>query len=120
VPLAPLVCDTTTGQMVRGLNALAATASTPLSAPVIAAIRLRGGNANPARGAARFATESVGTARAAGCAGTLVVRAGSAFYSAAFTGAVRRAGAFFPVPYPRSHAPPAQTPIRTPGQPADQ
>ena len=37
------------------------------------------------------------TARATGCTGTLVVRADSAFYSAAFTGAVRAAGAFFSV-----------------------
>ena len=76
--------------LVRGLNALAATISTPLAAPVIAATRLRGGNAASARGAASFAAEAVGTARAAGCTGTLVVRADSAFYSAAFTGAVRR------------------------------
>jgi hypothetical protein len=39
----------------------------------------------------------VHTARATGCSGTLVARADSAFYSAAFTGAVRRAGAFFSV-----------------------
>jgi hypothetical protein len=83
--------------LVRGLNALAATISTPLGAPVIAATRLRGGNAGSARGAASFATESVATARATGCSGTLVVRADSAFYSAAFTGAVRAAGAFFSV-----------------------
>ena len=83
--------------LVRGLNALAATISTPLGAPVIAATRLRGGNASSARGAASFATESVHTARAAGCSGTLVARADSAFYSAAFTGAVRAAGAFFSV-----------------------
>ena len=83
--------------LVRGLNALAATISTPLAAPVIAATRLRGGNANSARGAASLATEAVTTARATGCAGTLVVRADSAFYSAAFTGAVRAAGAFFSV-----------------------
>ena len=38
--------------LVRGLNALAAVVSTPLSAPVIAAARLRGGNAASARGAA--------------------------------------------------------------------
>ncbi len=38
--------------LVRGLNALAATISTPLAAPVIAATRLRGGNAASARGAA--------------------------------------------------------------------
>jgi hypothetical protein len=83
--------------LVRGLNALAATISTPLAAPVIAATRLRGGNANSARGAASFATEAVATARATGCVGTIVVRADSAFYSAAFTGAVRTAGAFFSV-----------------------
>jgi hypothetical protein len=39
----------------------------------------------------------VATARASGCTGILVARADSAFYSAAFTGAVRRAGAFFSV-----------------------
>jgi len=83
--------------LVRGLNALAATISTPLGAPVIAATRLRGGNAGSARGAARFATQAVHTARAAGCSGTLVARADSAFYSAAFTSAVRAAGAFFSV-----------------------
>ncbi len=83
--------------LVRGLNALAATISTPLAAPVIAATRLRGGNAASARGAASFATEAVHTARATGCTGTLVARADSAFYSAAFTGAVRAAGAFFSV-----------------------
>jgi hypothetical protein len=83
--------------LVRGLNALAATISTPLGAPVIAATRLRGGSAGSARGAASFATEAVSTARNTGCSGTLVVRADSAFYSAAFTGAVRAAGAFFSV-----------------------
>ncbi|MGE5289821.1 MAG: hypothetical protein ACM3ML_22065 [Micromonosporaceae bacterium] len=83
--------------LVRGLNALAATISTPLAAPVIADTRLRGGNAASARGAARFAAEAVATARATGCTGLLVTRADSAFYSAAFTGAVRAAGAFFSV-----------------------
>ena len=83
--------------LVRGLNALAATISTPLGAPVIAATRLRGGNANSARGAASFATRAVRAARATGCTGTLVARADSAFYSAAFTAAVRAAGAFFSV-----------------------
>jgi len=83
--------------LVRGLNALAATISTPLAAPVIAATRLRGGNANSARGAAGFAAQAVGTARDAGCSGIVVVRGDSAFYSAAFAGAVRAAGAFFSV-----------------------
>jgi hypothetical protein len=82
--------------LVRGLNALAATISTPLAAPVIAGTRLRGGNTGSSRGAASFATASVATARAAGCSGILVARADS-FYSAAFTGAVRAAGAFFSV-----------------------
>ena len=83
--------------LVRGLNALAATVSTPLGAPVIAATRLRGGTSNSARGAARFAAEAIGTARAIGCGGLVIVRADSAYYSAAFCGAVRRGGARFSV-----------------------
>jgi hypothetical protein len=83
--------------LVRGLNALAATICTPQAAPVVAGTRLRGGSAASARGAASFVAESVGTARAAGCTGTLVVRMDSAFYNAATCHAVRRAGAFFSV-----------------------
>jgi hypothetical protein len=83
--------------LVRGLNALAATISTPLGAPVIAATRLRGGNANSARGAARFAAGAIATARATGCTGLIIARADSAYYSAAFCHAVRRAGAGFSV-----------------------
>ena len=83
--------------LVRGLNALAATICTPLGAPVIAAARLRGGTANSARGAAGFAAEAVAAAREAGCSGLIIVRADSAYYSAAFCGAVRRAGARFSV-----------------------
>jgi hypothetical protein len=90
--------------LVRGLNALAGVISTPLAAPVIAATRLRGGSAASSRGAASFATSSVATARATGCTGTLVVRADSAFYSAVFTGAVRRAGACFSVTAPMNSA----------------
>ncbi|MGB6582941.1 MAG: hypothetical protein WBF34_34010 [Streptosporangiaceae bacterium] len=60
--------------LVRGLNALAAVISTPLSAPVIAAARLRGGNAASARGAASLAAQAIGTARECGCTGTIVVR----------------------------------------------
>jgi hypothetical protein len=83
--------------LVRGLNALAATICTPLGAPVIAAVRLRGGTANSARGAAGFAAEAISTARDTGCSGLIIVRADSAYYSAAFCGAVRRAGARFSV-----------------------
>ena len=86
--------------LVRGLNALAAVISTPLPAPVIAATRLRGGNAASARGAASLAARAIGTARACGCTGTIVVRLDSAFYNAAVTGAVRRAGARFSVTVP--------------------
>jgi hypothetical protein len=86
--------------LVRGLNALAATVSTPLSAPVIAATRLRGGNAPSARGAASLAARAIGTAREAGCTGTIIVRVDSAFYNAAVIGAVRRGGARFSVTVP--------------------
>ena len=83
--------------LVRGLNVLAATICTPLAAPVIAATRLRGGNAASARGAASMITEAVSTARSAGCTGTLVVRMDSAFYGAPAVQAARKAGARFSV-----------------------
>jgi hypothetical protein len=83
--------------LVRGLNVLAATICTPLAAPVIAGTRLRGGNASSARGAASMITEGAGTARAAGCTGTLVVRMDSAFYGAPAVRAARKAGAYFSV-----------------------
>jgi Transposase DDE domain group 1 len=86
--------------LVRGLNALAATVSTPIAAPVIAATRLRGGNAASARGAASLAAQAIGTARECGCTGTIVVRLDSAFYNAAVIGAVRRGGARFSVTVP--------------------
>ena len=71
---------------------------------MIAGTRLRGGNAASSRGAASFATQAAGTARATGCTGILIVRADSAFYSAAFTSAVRRAGACFSVTAPMNRA----------------
>jgi hypothetical protein len=83
--------------LVRGLNVLAATISTPLAAPVLAAVRLRGGSAGSARGAASFITEAIGTARDAGCSATIVVRMDSAYYSSAAIHAVRRAEASFSV-----------------------
>ena len=83
--------------LVRGLNVLAATISTPLAAPVTAAVRLRGGSAASARGAASFITEAVGTAQDTGYSGTIVVRMDSAYYSSAAVQAVRRAGAYFSV-----------------------
>jgi len=86
--------------LVRGLNALAAVVSTPIAAPVIAATRLRGGNAASARGAASLAARAIGTARECGCTGMIVVRLDSAFYNAAVIGAVRRGGARFSVTTP--------------------
>jgi hypothetical protein len=86
--------------LVRGLNALAATISTPIAAPVIAAARLRGGNAASARGAASLAAQAITTARDCGCTGTIVVRLDSAFYNAAVIGAVRRGSARFSVTVP--------------------
>jgi hypothetical protein len=83
--------------LVRGLNALAATVCTPQAAPLIAATRLRGGNASSARGAASLIAEAAGTARQARRTGTVVVRMDSAYYSAAACHAARRTGALFSV-----------------------
>jgi hypothetical protein len=59
--------------------------------------RPRGGTAASARGAASFVAEQIGTARAAGATGLLVVRMDSAFYNAATIAACRRGGARFSV-----------------------
>lgn len=75
----------------RGLNALAAAVSTPLAAPVIAGVRLRGGNAASARGAASLASEAIGTVRACGAAGAIITRMDSAYYDADVIAAIRRA-----------------------------
>jgi hypothetical protein len=85
---------------VRGLNALAAVISTPLSAPVIAATRLRGGNAASVRGAASLAARAVATARDCGCTGMIIVRMDSAYYAAGVIAAIRRGGARFSVTVP--------------------
>ena len=90
--------------LVRGLNALIGAVSTPLAAPVIAATRLRGGNAPSARGAESLAAQAVRAARACGCTGTIVVRMDSAYYAAAVIAAIRRNGARFSVTAPVSTA----------------
>ena len=86
--------------LVRGLNALAATISTPIAAPVIAATRLRGGNAASARGAASMAVQAIGAARDCGCTGMIIVRMDTAYYNAAVIGAIRSHGARFSVTVP--------------------
>jgi hypothetical protein len=82
---------------VNGLNALLAVLSTPLSAPLIAATRLRRGASNSARGAARLLADALATARRAGAGGLLLVRADSAYYGADIVAACRRAGARFSI-----------------------
>jgi hypothetical protein len=69
--------------------------STPLSAPVIAATRLRGGTAGSARGAGTLISEGIGTSRAVGATGLLIAGGDSAFYSAKAVHACLRAQACF-------------------------
>jgi Transposase DDE domain group 1 len=79
----------------KGLSPLAATISTDAGAPVIAGMRLRAGRANSGKGAARMIAQAVGTARAAGVTGGLLVRGDSAYGTCAVIGACRRSGARF-------------------------
>jgi hypothetical protein len=82
---------------IKGLNALLAVISTPLSAPLIAAARLRKGSTNSARGAAKLLADALATARRAGAAGLVLVRADSAYYGYDIVAACRRAGAQFSI-----------------------
>jgi Transposase DDE domain group 1 len=82
---------------VKGLNALLAVVSTPTSAPVIAAARLRKGGANSARGADRFVSDALVTVRKAGATGVLVLRADSAYYGHDVIAAAVRRGARFSI-----------------------
>jgi hypothetical protein len=83
--------------LVRGLNVLTATVSTPLSTPVVAGMRLRGGTAASVRGAPSFLREAVGTARAAGATGTILARFDSAFYTGDVVATCRRLGVHFSI-----------------------
>ena len=80
------------GVLLRGLSPLVATVSTPVAAPVVAATRLRNGAASSVKGAASMLTEALGTARAAGATGPVLVRADSQFYAGKVVSAARRAG----------------------------
>jgi hypothetical protein len=86
--------------LVKGLNPLISVISTPLAAPVLVPVRLRGGNAGSARGAASLTAEAIGTARACGCTGTILARFDSACYSSAVLRSARRGGAHFSVTVP--------------------
>jgi hypothetical protein len=83
--------------LLRGLSPLVATISTRRAAPVIAAMRLRGGNAGSARGAASLLAQALNTAKEAGAKATILVRADSAYYAGAVVSAARRAGALFSI-----------------------
>jgi DDE family transposase len=89
--------------LLRGLNALVATMSTPDAAPVIAATQLRAGNTSSGRGAASLVAEALATthdvlaARPGSTEPLIVVRADSAFYSRRVVAACRRAGARYSI-----------------------
>ncbi len=82
---------------VKGLNALIGIMSTPVSAPVIAATRLRRGPTNSTRGAARLVADTLTVAQRCGATGLVVVRADSAFFNADVVAAIRRRGARFSI-----------------------
>jgi hypothetical protein len=86
--------------LLKGLNPLISVISTPLAAPVLGPVRLRGGSTGSARGAAGLAAEAIGTAREAGCTGKIVARFDSAFYNSAVIRTVIRHGAHFSVTAP--------------------
>jgi hypothetical protein len=75
---------------VNGLNALLAIVSTPGSAPVIAAARLRKGSTASVKGAARLVADALVTATDTGATGVRVLRGDSAFYSYEVIAATRR------------------------------
>jgi hypothetical protein len=82
---------------VKGLNALVGVLSTPTSAPVIAATRLRKGSTSSPRGAASFIASTLKVARRCGASGLVVTRLDSAFYVADVVAAIGRAGAKFSI-----------------------
>jgi hypothetical protein len=82
---------------VKGLNALVATISTPTSAPVIAATRLRKGNVSSARGAARLIGDALATLRKATTPGMVIVRADSAYFNHDTIAAIIQRGAKFSI-----------------------
>jgi hypothetical protein len=91
---------------------------------VVAATRLRGGNAGSARSAASLVKQAIATARAAGATGRILVRGDSAFGSGPVVSACRKAGARFSLTLqsnPKLQTaidlidPQAWTPVRYPG-----
>jgi hypothetical protein len=77
----------------KTLHPLIVTASTPISRPVMVAIRLRKGKAADVRGAARLLAEALTTVRAIAPRARVIVRADSKFYTADIATTAARYGA---------------------------
>src|SRR6476659_7473889 len=108
----------------KGLSPLATTISTPGAAPVIAGMRLRAGKTGSGKGAGRMVAQAIGTARAAGAHGQILVRGDSAYGNRAVVRSCVRAGAQFSLVLTRNAAveraiaaidEQAWTPVRYPG-----
>lgn len=76
----------------KTLHPLLATASTPIAAPVVVAVRMRRGKAADVRGAPRFLAEALATVRAIAPTARIVVRADSKFYTAEVAATAARYG----------------------------
>lgn len=79
---------------VRGYEPLLATVA---QTGDVAHVRMRGGNAGSARGAASFLAEAISRVRDAGATGPLTVRADAAFYTKKVLWSARNAGVRFSV-----------------------
>jgi hypothetical protein len=77
----------------KTLHPLIATASTPIAAPVVVAVRLRRGKSADVRGAARFLAEALTTVRAVAPTAKVVVRGDAKFYTADVVAVAARYGA---------------------------
>jgi hypothetical protein len=108
---------------VKGLNALVATASTPLGGAGDRRNAATSGERPLVRGAATLVTEALQVARRCGACGPVILRTDSAFYTRAVVTAAHEAGARFSVTTPlypsvtRAVAAIADTPIRSPLSP---
>lgn len=108
----------------RGISPLAVTLSTARSTPVVAGIRLRGGSAGSARGAASMVADGARTARAARPEAEIVARGDSAYGNGSVVVACRKAGVRFSLGLARNSTVDAAiagipedawTPVRYPG-----
>ncbi len=108
----------------KGLPPEVTAISTAGAAPAITGMRLRAGKANSGKGAGRMIAQAIGTARAAGVRGQILVRGDSAYGTRAVVGACRSHGARFSLVMTRNTAidrainsidESAWTPVRYPG-----